>query len=70
MKEIVIVFINSNNGGRNMENYKYSGMRVLIDKELYKKLKMYCIIHNTTISKLLRNYIYSMLKTDTVGEEN
>ena len=52
-----------------MTNTKYSGIRVLIDKELYKKLKLYCIMQNTTISKIVRDFIYSMLMTDTKGEK-
>jgi hypothetical protein len=41
-----------------------TGMRILIDKEIYKNLRIYCLQQNTTISDLLRHYVYSLLKTD------
>lgn len=44
------------------------GMRVIIDKEWYKKLKIYCIQHNITVSDVMRNHVYSLVKKDLIEE--
>ncbi len=48
-----------------MTREKTTAMRILIDKEVYKKLRMYCLQQNTPVSGLVRTQIHALLKEES-----
>jgi hypothetical protein len=45
---------------------KCSSLRVEVPKEVYNKFKVYAIKNNTNVSEMIRNYIKSVIKKDTI----
>ena len=45
---------------------KCASLRVEVPREVYNKFKVYAIKNNTNVSEMVRNYIESVIKNETI----